>query len=104
MDHVLVVECNRIRANLMASSYRKAGMNARISPDPLHAVMAATADRPSMIVVDPADDWSDAMSVAAMFLRTPRLSDIPVVVMNRAHRNRLPPRAKGLMMPPPRAV
>lgn len=91
MNHVLVVEHNRIRANLMASSCRKAGMDARISPDPLHAVMAASADRPSMIVVDPADDWADSMSVAEMIHRTPQLADIPVMVMNRTRPNRLMP-------------
>lgn len=91
MNHVLVVECNRIRANLMASSCRKAGMEARISPDPLHAVMAASADRPSMIVVDPADDWDESMSMAEMVHRTPQLADIPVMVMNRTRPNRLMP-------------
>jgi len=95
MNHVLVVECNRIRANLMASSCRKAGMEAHISPDPLHAVMAATADRPSMIVVDPADDWEDKMSVAEMIHRTPQLADIPVMVMNRTRPNRLMPWEKA---------
>ena len=100
MNHVLVVECNRIRANLMASSCRKAGMDARISPDPLHAVMAATADRPSMIVVDPADDWADSMSVAEMIHRTPQLSDIPVMVMNRNRPNRLLPKQWGATLRP----
>ena len=100
MNHVLVVECNRIRANLMASSCRKAGMDARISPDPLHAVMAASADRPSMIVVDPADDWGDSMSVAEMIHRTPQLADIPVMVMNRTRPNRLLPRQWGVAMRP----
>lgn len=94
MNHVLVVDCNRIRANRMASNYRMAGMDARISPDPLHAVMAATADRPAMIVVDPADDSDDAMSVAALFHSTPQLSDIPVVRMNRRDPHALLPIAR----------
>ncbi len=100
MNHVLVVECNRIRANLMASSCRKAGMDARISPDPLHAVMAATADRPSMIVVDRDDDWDDAMSMAEMIHRTPQLANIPVVPMNRVRPNRLLPKQWGAAMRP----
>ena len=100
MNHVLVVECNRIRANLMASSCRKAGMDAHISPDPLHAVMAATADRPSMILVDPADDWDDKMSMAEMIHRTPQLADIPVMVMNRTRPNRLQPRQWAVAMRP----
>lgn len=100
MNHVLVVEHNRIRANLMASSCRKAGMDARISPDPLHAVMAASADRPSMIVVDPADDWEDSMSVAEMIQRTPQLANIPVMFMNRTRPNRLLPRQRGVAMRP----